>query len=64
MEGSREERSAEQAASLFASPQAESQRRICERGKRRNCKIITGVCLLTLSLSRMKKNTLVVLLLA
>lgn len=45
MEGPKgEDRSAEQAASLFVAPELESQRRNSGRGKRRNnCKIITGV---------------------
>lgn len=45
MEGPKgEDRSAEQAASLFVAPELESQRRNTGRGKRRNkCKIITGV---------------------
>lgn len=44
-----EERSAEQAASLFGAAEVESQRRNSERGKKRNnCKIITGVLLLCL----------------
>lgn len=42
-----EERSAEQAASLFGSPELESQRRHTERGKKRK-KIIIGVLLLCL----------------
>ncbi|XP_069030126.1 ectonucleotide pyrophosphatase/phosphodiesterase family member 1 [Embiotoca jacksoni] len=43
-----EDRSAEQAASLFGTPELESQRSNNERGKRRSnyCKIITGVLLL------------------
>ncbi|KAI3364194.1 hypothetical protein L3Q82_011011, partial [Scortum barcoo] len=45
-----EDRSAEQAASLFGAPELESQRRTTERGKKRNkyCKVITGVLLLCL----------------
>ncbi|XP_042358878.1 ectonucleotide pyrophosphatase/phosphodiesterase family member 1 [Plectropomus leopardus] len=43
-----EDRSAEQAASLFGTPEVESQRRNTERGKKRknHCKIITAVLLL------------------
>lgn len=45
MEGAKvEDRSAEQAASLFVAPELEGQRRSNERGKTRNkCKIIAGV---------------------
>ncbi|XP_032399017.1 ectonucleotide pyrophosphatase/phosphodiesterase family member 1 isoform X1 [Etheostoma spectabile] len=45
-----EDRSAEQAASLFGTPELESQRTNPERGKKKNnhCKIITGVLLLCL----------------
>ncbi|XP_044025962.1 ectonucleotide pyrophosphatase/phosphodiesterase family member 1 isoform X2 [Siniperca chuatsi] len=43
-----EDRSAEQAASLFGAPEVESQSRKTGRGKKRNnhCKVITGVLLL------------------
>ncbi|XP_076611732.1 ectonucleotide pyrophosphatase/phosphodiesterase family member 1 [Chaetodon auriga] len=44
-----EDRSAEQAATLFGAPELESQRRNTEQAKKRNnCKIITGVLLLCL----------------
>lgn len=45
MEGAKgEERSAEQAASLFRTPEVESQRGNTGAGKKNNWKILTGVC--------------------
>lgn len=45
MEGAKgEERSAEQAASLFGTPEVESQRRNTGAGKKNKWKILTGVC--------------------
>lgn len=44
MEDNGEKRSAEQAASLFGTPEVENQRRNSGNEKKKNCKIVIGVC--------------------